>query len=339
MSKELQDFEMSDELLISVFKYVSLYDLSDCKFELGFDDGCKWCNAELNGRVIDCIQYDGNIFHMMNNDGSFSPLNQMKSAYDAMQQSQHPVQAETVSAEEVCKCDNPVVHNPDGYCNKCGNKMKDYASQSTPPQPQQQHNLEMIMSLFASHCVDKYIRSGSVVFKTEYDEFIKDYEVTQPQHGYSEEQIKELADKLYPSGYTQSGNEQRKEGFIKAFEYFLPVNGYSLQQVGEGITFAQTPNLVGNKSLKELSEHLFPKTKDMYGDDENKERRKQFVFGFEYCLGHLPNKEQYLASLQPEGIGDFDKLCNFFVWFRNNGELHIGQTVEGLVKIYLDQTN
>lgn len=30
-----------------------------------------------------------------------------------------------------------------------------------------------------------------------------------------------------------------------------------------------------------------------------------------------------------------DKLCEFFIWFRNNGELHIGKSVEGLVDEYL----
>ena len=67
--------EMTKENLLKVFKGVSLFDLSECEFEYGDDD--LWINAILNGRVIDAISWDGNIFWMMNNDGSFAPLNPM----------------------------------------------------------------------------------------------------------------------------------------------------------------------------------------------------------------------------------------------------------------------
>jgi len=81
--------EMTKELLIYIFKKVSLMDLSECTFDYneepdGYYIKC-WCNAELNGRVVDAIQYDRNIFYMMNNDGTFNPLNPMIDAYKAIE--------------------------------------------------------------------------------------------------------------------------------------------------------------------------------------------------------------------------------------------------------------
>ena len=76
--KQRYDVEMDEQKLIEIFKRVSLWDLSECKFEYEKEDtGNHWCNAELNGRVIDSIIWDGNIFSMMNNNGTFSPLNPM----------------------------------------------------------------------------------------------------------------------------------------------------------------------------------------------------------------------------------------------------------------------
>ena len=32
------------------------------------------------------------------------------------------------------------------------------------------------------------------------------------------------------------------------------------------------------------------------------------------------------------------QLLNFFVWFRDNGEKYIGQSMESMIKIYIDET-
>lgn len=72
--------DMDNETLLKVFKGVSLFDLSDCEFEYGQDE-VSWINANQGGRVIDAIQWDGNIFLMMNNNCSFSPLNPMRKGY------------------------------------------------------------------------------------------------------------------------------------------------------------------------------------------------------------------------------------------------------------------
>lgn len=83
---------MTKETLLRVFKKVSLMGLSDCEFEYGdgFNEdehGWKsieeglWINAMTGGKVVDAIKWDGNIFWMMNNDGSMSPLNPMMPAF------------------------------------------------------------------------------------------------------------------------------------------------------------------------------------------------------------------------------------------------------------------
>ncbi len=87
-----EDECMTKEILLKVFKKVSLLDLSECEFEFGDGlsedkDGWKtiedglWINAMTDGAVVDAIKWDGNIFWMMNNDGSMSPLNPMMSAF------------------------------------------------------------------------------------------------------------------------------------------------------------------------------------------------------------------------------------------------------------------
>jgi hypothetical protein len=63
--------DMTDEERIDVFKKCSLFDLSDCNFELG--DG--WINAVFNGIVIDSIRFIGDNIEMMDNDGGFSSIN------------------------------------------------------------------------------------------------------------------------------------------------------------------------------------------------------------------------------------------------------------------------
>lgn len=79
----MEDDKMTEQKLIGILKKVSLFDLSDCVFEFIFDneDGEMCVNANENGRVVDAIIYDGNIFHMMNNDGGFYPLNPMIDAF------------------------------------------------------------------------------------------------------------------------------------------------------------------------------------------------------------------------------------------------------------------
>lgn len=72
---------MTKEDLKTVFSKVSLYDLSNAEFEYGEDGGEKWLNAHLNGVVFDAIAFNGNVFGMMNNDGTFDQLNPMTDAF------------------------------------------------------------------------------------------------------------------------------------------------------------------------------------------------------------------------------------------------------------------
>lgn len=83
---------MTQETMLRVFKKVSLIDISECEFEYGDglsadSNGWKsieeglWINAMVGGKVVDAIKWDGNIFWMMNNDGSMSPLNPMMPAF------------------------------------------------------------------------------------------------------------------------------------------------------------------------------------------------------------------------------------------------------------------
>ena len=65
---------MTEEEAIDVFKMVSLFDLSECKFEFG-ENGERWINASFGGRVIDSIKFIGDNIEMMNNDGTFSAVN------------------------------------------------------------------------------------------------------------------------------------------------------------------------------------------------------------------------------------------------------------------------
>lgn len=84
-NEKVEGWVMDKERLIAVFKEVSLFDLSDCEFEYGTEDDVKecWANALANGRVIDSISWDGNIFRMMDNDGTFKPLNPMIDGFGA----------------------------------------------------------------------------------------------------------------------------------------------------------------------------------------------------------------------------------------------------------------
>lgn len=80
------------EKLTYILKQVSLLDLSECTFETGVDDDGEdmWINAITNGSVTDAICYNGNIFLMMDNGGSFHPLNPMASAFKAWYESPTP---------------------------------------------------------------------------------------------------------------------------------------------------------------------------------------------------------------------------------------------------------
>lgn len=85
---EGKEVVMTKELLIKIFKSVSLIDLSEAEFEYNIeDDGLHWCNAMYGGVVRDGISWDGNIFRMMNNDESFEPLNPQIDAFKIMLQS------------------------------------------------------------------------------------------------------------------------------------------------------------------------------------------------------------------------------------------------------------
>lgn len=66
--------------IIEILKKTSLLDLSDCKFDVYQDEEkftqVVYVNAEdENGRVIDSMYYDSNIFWHMNNGGGYNPTN------------------------------------------------------------------------------------------------------------------------------------------------------------------------------------------------------------------------------------------------------------------------
>lgn len=77
--------QIDKDCLLYIFKQVSLIDLTRCKFDYGTTDKGIWMNAELNGHIVDAIEYDGNLFSVMDNDGTFNYLNPMKEAFDAME--------------------------------------------------------------------------------------------------------------------------------------------------------------------------------------------------------------------------------------------------------------
>lgn len=55
-----------EESLIKVLQSISIFDLSDCIFRYDTSDDTHWVNAENeHGRVIDAIEYDGNIFKVI----------------------------------------------------------------------------------------------------------------------------------------------------------------------------------------------------------------------------------------------------------------------------------
>ncbi len=68
--------------IVEILKELSLYNLSGCIFEYGYDgegsDNDFWGNAYNNDgyqKLIDSITFDGNIFKAMNNDESYSSIN------------------------------------------------------------------------------------------------------------------------------------------------------------------------------------------------------------------------------------------------------------------------
>ena len=72
--------------LIYIIKKISLFDLSDCIFEYDedYDEDGIYVNAVYEGRVIDSITFDGNMFRCMNNDGSFDFYNPQHLALDLL---------------------------------------------------------------------------------------------------------------------------------------------------------------------------------------------------------------------------------------------------------------
>lgn len=113
-------FKMTNEILLKVFKKVSLLDLSDCEFEYGGSDEDMFINALNGGRVVDAISWDGNIFKMMNNDGSMSPLNPMVDGYEAAGIVTNGIENDGwISVEDAPL----IIKNGNGwYCTDAGNK-------------------------------------------------------------------------------------------------------------------------------------------------------------------------------------------------------------------------
>lgn len=76
---------MNQEILIEIFKKVSLFDLSEAQFETFNDLEDHWTINATNGdRVYDAMKYDGNLFWMMNNNGTFDLLNPMIDAFEIL---------------------------------------------------------------------------------------------------------------------------------------------------------------------------------------------------------------------------------------------------------------
>jgi hypothetical protein len=73
---------MTEDEAIELFKNISLLDLSECTFDFIEDEGSFCINAEIRGRVIDAMEMriNSDLVYMMNNNGSFSPLNPQSEA-------------------------------------------------------------------------------------------------------------------------------------------------------------------------------------------------------------------------------------------------------------------
>lgn len=122
---------MTQEILLEVFKKVSLYDLSEATFEHGDEDGEMYINALRGlGSVFDAIKYDGNLFWMMNTGGDFSLLNPMVDAFmiyithlqqqefnDGMNSAMYCVHCQALHEQE-CFCDE--IEQEDDRCSECG---------------------------------------------------------------------------------------------------------------------------------------------------------------------------------------------------------------------------
>ncbi len=72
----LSDLNETDAL--NLFKLISLYDLSDCifKFIKQDENSPHWLiEAYYEGKKVDCLEFDGNIFTVMTNNGEMCVLN------------------------------------------------------------------------------------------------------------------------------------------------------------------------------------------------------------------------------------------------------------------------
>lgn len=80
LTKEIEHEGKQVIPIVEILKKTSLLDLSECKFEVWEDEEkhntVVYVNAEnKNGRVIDSMFYDNDLFWHMDNDGSFDPTN------------------------------------------------------------------------------------------------------------------------------------------------------------------------------------------------------------------------------------------------------------------------
>lgn len=75
--------DMTEEDSIELFKRLSNFDLSECVFDIMDDEEEFTINAEHNGRVVDSMSMSVNsdIVSMMNNGGSFDPVNPQSEAF------------------------------------------------------------------------------------------------------------------------------------------------------------------------------------------------------------------------------------------------------------------
>lgn len=70
--------------IIEILKKASLFDLSDCTFDVYEVDNSIYVNAENKDRTIDSLCYDFNIFYSMDNDLGYNPTNPQSELQDLL---------------------------------------------------------------------------------------------------------------------------------------------------------------------------------------------------------------------------------------------------------------
>lgn len=72
LTKEIEHEGKKFQVIKEILNQASVYDLTDCIFEINEDDENVYIDAYKNGRLIDALHYDGNVF-IMNRDDKYHP--------------------------------------------------------------------------------------------------------------------------------------------------------------------------------------------------------------------------------------------------------------------------